>query len=758
MPKETLVSPFSFFSLLFVLASTSTNFLSVEAHSHRHASTAGQLVLKHHRKLLTQTEHGVISAAFVNDGTKGPYHLQFITLEPNSVFLPVVLHADMVFFVHTGSGTLSWTDDDDIRNVDIRKGDVYRLHQGAVFYVQSNLEAERHKLRIYAIFTNTEDDTYEPSTGAYSSITDVVLGFDSRVLQAAFKVPEDVIEEIMRSSKAPAIIHAVQKEKKVLGEWQDGLLKAFLGSNRSGFFRSISGKNKKKTKTYNVFEADPDFENCNGWSVTVDKKDLHLLKHSNIGVFMVNLTKGSMMAPHWNPRASEIAIVLQGQGMVRVVCSSNVNESECRNMRYRVEEGDVIAVPRFHPMAQMSFNNDSFVFMGFSTSTKRNHPQFLAGKRSSLGVVDREILALSFNVSNTTIDHLLKPQKESVILDCTSCAEEEERLMEEEIERERKEEEEAKKKKEEEETRKRREEEEEARKKEEEEARKRREEEEEARKKEEEEEARKRREEEEEARKEEEEEARKRREEEEEARRKEKEEEARKRREEAEEEEARRKEEEEARRRREEEEEARRRREEEEEARRKEEEEARRRREEEEEARRKEEEEEARRRREEEEEARREEKEAKEREEEGAERRREEEEAERRREEEARREQKEARRREEERQRRAREEEEERRRHEEEKGQGEEEGEPSREQEEARRQEEERQRRAREEEEEEERRRHEEEEGQGEEEEEGEPSREQEEAERREKERHRKAEQEGIGKGRGRRIKKVWET
>ncbi|MBA0590462.1 hypothetical protein Gorai_019167, partial [Gossypium raimondii] len=518
--KGTLVSPFSFFAVFSIILASPT-FLSVESYSHRHASTVGQLVLKHDRKLLTQTEHGEISAAIVTDGTKGPYHLQFITLEPNSVFLPVLLHANMVFFVHTGSGTLSWTDDDDMRDVNLRKGDVYRLPEGSAFYVQSSLEAEREKLRIYAIFTNSEDDIYEPSIGAYSSITDVVLGFDTRVLQAAFKVPEDLIE-IMRASKPPAIIHAVQKEGKMLVEWQARLLKAFLGGNRDGFFHSINGKKtKKKMRAYNVLEADPDFENCNGWSLTVDRKDLHILKHSNIGLFMVNLTKGSMMAPHWNPRASEIAIVLQGQGMVRVVCSSNSKECECRDMRYRVREGDIFAVPRFHPMAQMSFNNDSFVFMGFSTlTTKRNHPQFLVGKKSALRIMDKQILALSFNVSNATIDQLLKPQRESVILDCTSCAEEEERLMVEEIERERKEEEE--------EARKRREE-EEAKRKEEEEAQKRREEEEEARRREEEEEAKRReekearrREEEEEARREEEEEARRR--EEEDARRREEEE------------------------------------------------------------------------------------------------------------------------------------------------------------------------------------------------------------------------------------------
>ncbi|KAK8710360.1 hypothetical protein V6N13_145687 [Hibiscus sabdariffa] len=479
MLKDTLVSPFAVFALVFLLASTT--FLSVQAHSH----TVGQLVLKHQRKLLTRTEHGEISAASITDGAKAPYHLQFITLEPNSVFLPVVLHADMVFFVHTGILKLNAS----------RSG--IRLQQGSVFYVQSSLEAGRERLRIYAIFTNIEDDIYEPSVGAYSSITDMVLGFDSRLLRAAFKVPEDVIEEMLGASKAPAIIHAVDNPK-MFGELQARVLKAFLGSNRGGFFGSINGRNKKKMKAYNVLEADPDFENCNGWSVTVDKKDLHFLKHSNIGIFMVNLTKGSMMAPHWNPRAAEIAIVLQGQGMVQVLCSSHAKKSECRNMRYRVEEGDVFAVPRFHPMAQISFNNDSFVFMGFSTSTEKNNPQFLAGKRSALRSLDRDILAWSFNVSKTTIDHLLQPQKESVILDCTSCAEEEERLMEEEIERERREEE-ARKKEEEEEDRKRREEEEARKKKEEEEDRKRREEE---AKKREEEEARRKREQEEEAKKE----------------------------------------------------------------------------------------------------------------------------------------------------------------------------------------------------------------------------------------------------------------
>jgi hypothetical protein len=60
------------------------------------------LVRRGHRRSLVVTEYGEISAAEISSGTKGPYHIQFITLEPNSLLLPVLLNADMVFYVHTG--------------------------------------------------------------------------------------------------------------------------------------------------------------------------------------------------------------------------------------------------------------------------------------------------------------------------------------------------------------------------------------------------------------------------------------------------------------------------------------------------------------------------------------------------------------------------------------------------------------------------------------------------------------------------------
>ena len=158
-----------------------------------------------------------------------------------------------------------------------------------------------------------------------------------------------------------------------------------------------------------------------------------------------------MMGPHWNPRATEVAIVTEGEGMVQVVLprispSRIEGDAECTSWRFRVREGDVFVVPRHHTMAQMSFNNRSFSLVGFSSSVRKNRPQFLAGKRSVLQTLDKDILALSLGVANKNIvEKLQEPQGEAIILDSTSCAKEVER-MEEEIENKRREEEEARRK------------------------------------------------------------------------------------------------------------------------------------------------------------------------------------------------------------------------------------------------------------------------------------------------------------------------
>ncbi|PKA53624.1 Vicilin-like antimicrobial peptides 2-2 [Apostasia shenzhenica] len=432
----------------------------------------GLVAPRESRRTVAHAESGTITAVDVSDGRKGgrSYHLEFFTLDTRSLFLPVLLHADMVFYVHTGT---------------------WRILDGSEHFVM-----------------------------VYSNVRDLVRGFDSQILQMGFGVAEDVIEKIKTVEKPPPIVpfdHKNETESHELN-WRDGILEALLGRKSLELF---NGKNKK-SRAFNIMKKKPDVENIHGWSKTVTHKDAKSLKGSFFGMLMVNLTMSSMIGPHWNPMATEIAIVLRGRGIVEVVRPLNASdisgEDDCSTMRFSVKEGDVFVVPRFHPMAQISFSNESFVFVGFSTNVKKNHPQFLAGRWSALKVLDRTIMELSFNVTEEIMDRLLAAQEEGVLLRCDGCAEEVEREIEAEVKREWSEEEERREKEERRKEEERREEEEERRKKQKEEW-KRKEEEEAARRQEEE----KREEEEERRRKEEEGEEWKRKEEEEAARRQEEE-------------------------------------------------------------------------------------------------------------------------------------------------------------------------------------------------------------------------------------------
>ncbi|KAG6385923.1 hypothetical protein SASPL_154806 [Salvia splendens] len=180
-------------------------------------------------------------------------------------------------------------------------------------------------LRSMPFFANSNDDLREPATEPYSSIQDMVLGFDKTILQATFK------------------------------------------------------------KT---------IENCNGWSTVVTEKQLTALEGSSIGLFVVKLKAGSMMEPHWNAMDTEVVVVLEGRGMVRL---SSPSVAKGRVMRLEVEQGDVFVVPRFNQAAQMAFISGSFPW---------------------------------------TLDELLAARNDTIISPCISCAEEEEVQILEQGERE----------------------------------------------------------------------------------------------------------------------------------------------------------------------------------------------------------------------------------------------------------------------------------------------------------------------------------
>lgn len=436
---------------------------------HERWRVGGQVVEKERRRVVAESEAGSVSAVDVADAAGTAYRLHFITMDPGALFLPVQLHADMVFYVHSGRGKVTSIEEESSEqsSLEVERGDVYNFEQGSILYIQSYPNASRQRLRIYAIFTSegiNADDPSKPKVEAYSSVSNLVKGFETDVLRLGFGVKPEVVEAIKSAKTPPPIIAYNPEEEK--GDKKPGwrtedIVDALLGLRDPEEFLNKKKKRdkhkKSKSKAFNFYSGKPDVQNCYGWSRTMTSKDLDALHGSSIGMFMVNLTTGSMMGPHWNPKATEIAIVTEGSGIVQTVCPSSSpsggssgdhhhghkrrggpggrgDEGEdeggrarwqCRNSVFRVKEGDVFVVPRFHPMAQMSFNDDSFVFVGFSTHMGQNHPQFLAGKGSVLQAIGKKVLALALGQRDpTAVDKLLSAQRESTILPCVSCAEE----------------------------------------------------------------------------------------------------------------------------------------------------------------------------------------------------------------------------------------------------------------------------------------------------------------------------------------------
>ena len=64
------------------------------------AVVGGQVVEKERRRVVADSEAGTVTAVDVADAA---YRLHFIAMDPGALFLPVQLHADMVFYVHSGT-------------------------------------------------------------------------------------------------------------------------------------------------------------------------------------------------------------------------------------------------------------------------------------------------------------------------------------------------------------------------------------------------------------------------------------------------------------------------------------------------------------------------------------------------------------------------------------------------------------------------------------------------------------------------------
>lgn len=124
-----------------------------------------------------------------------------------------------------------------------------------------------------------------------------------------------------------------------------------------------------------------------------------------------------MLAPHVNTQSPEFGIVDRGSGRVQILYPNGTLAIDTR-----VSEGDVFCIPRFFAFCQIASRTGPFVFFGFTTSSEKTDPQFLAGGSSVFRTLPYPQTAAALGVSEKRYRNFTEAQREAVILPSAASA------------------------------------------------------------------------------------------------------------------------------------------------------------------------------------------------------------------------------------------------------------------------------------------------------------------------------------------------
>ncbi|XP_076910454.1 vicilin-like seed storage protein At2g28490 isoform X2 [Bidens hawaiensis] len=379
---------------------------------------------------------------------ESPMHIGFITMEPNSMFIPQYLDSSIIFFIETGEARIGSIYKDNLVEKDLKAGDLYQIQAGSAFYIVNTAQGQR--LQIITSIDTAESIDWESfesfSLTGGANPRSVLAGFDLQTLLTALNVSTEVVGELLTSRQEGAIVFLNPDSSTSQPSMWTRFLEqgnherktqmmriANVGTKKTGkeakklswslrnqlvsVFRKVKGKDDD-LGSYNIYgDKEADFRNDFGWSLQVDGDDFKELRLSDFAVYLVNLTAGAMMAPHINPTATEYGVVLSGTGNIQVVYPNGTLAMDAQ-----VTEGDVFWIPRYFPFCQVASRSGPFVFFGFTTSARDNRPQFLAGQGSVLQTMMGQGFAAAFGLSEDELSRIFNAQGYTTILPSASAA------------------------------------------------------------------------------------------------------------------------------------------------------------------------------------------------------------------------------------------------------------------------------------------------------------------------------------------------
>ncbi|KAK7312541.1 hypothetical protein VNO77_36472 [Canavalia gladiata] len=440
--------------LLFLFVLSHGVAIAIGFHESEDGMASNELFLMHNSKRVIKTDAGEMRVLKSQGGRilHRRMHIGYITMEPQSLFIPQYLDSNLIIFIHTGDAKLGFVYDNELAERRLKTGDVYVIPAGSPFYFVNI--GESHRLHIICSIdpsTNLGVDTFQSFfIGGGANSHSVLSGFQSVILETAFNESRTEIQKIFSKKVDGPIVYVggshapslwtkflqlnkedKQQHLKKMVQDQDQEEEEEEEKETSWSWRKLMeivvGKENEKIKnkrsagspdSFNLHhDKKPDFKNAYGWSKALDGDEYPPLKQADIGIFHVLLSAGAMLVPHLNPIATEYGIALRGRGRVEIVSPNRSNATSIE-----IKEGDAFVVPKYFPFCQIASRNGVLELFGFTTSAGKTKPMFLAGAVSLIKTMMGPELAASFGVSEDTMHRVADAQHEAVILPSTWAA------------------------------------------------------------------------------------------------------------------------------------------------------------------------------------------------------------------------------------------------------------------------------------------------------------------------------------------------
>ncbi|NP_001291343.1 vicilin-like antimicrobial peptides 2-2 precursor [Sesamum indicum] len=336
------------------------------------------------------------------------YRVAILEAEPQTFIVPNHWDAESVVFVAKGRGTISLVRQDRRESLNIKQGDILKINAGTTAYLINRDNNERLVLAklLQPVSTPGEFELFFGAGG--ENPESFFKSFSDEILEAAFNTRRDRLQRIFGQQRQGVIVKASEEQVRAMSRHEEGGIWPFGGESKG---------------TINIYQQRPTHSNQYGQLHEVDASQYRQLRDLDLTVSLANITQGAMTAPHYNSKATKIALVVDGEGYFEMACphmsrSRGSYQGETRGrpsyqrVASRLTRGTVVIIPAGHPFVAVASSNQNLQVLCFEVNANNNEKFPLAGRRNVMNQLEREAKELAFGMPAREVEEVSRSQQE----------------------------------------------------------------------------------------------------------------------------------------------------------------------------------------------------------------------------------------------------------------------------------------------------------------------------------------------------------